>query len=340
MRQTVSQRELEKISQLGRQVDPLIIQSLKNGSAREFSDSLNYHFESGGKRMRAAMVIMACGAAGGRVEEAIKPAAVVEMIHNYSLVMDDLIDRGEVRRGQPTVRVKLGDSVALLVAMFYREVLDDLVQSGPVSGKVRKISVRAMKEIIDGERLDLLFEQAGRADPYLIKNRVRRPSFDFYLSMIGKKTAALFKAAGEIGGTVAKANSQVVKALGTFGWKAGLAFQIMDDVLDICATSTGKEQAKDVVEHKLGNAAILVAMRFLPPRKKSELMKILATEKATKKMIQQARTLVNGTPAERDCREIAMKYLQDAKSQLSTLPSTSYRTGLLKLADEVVARSY
>jgi geranylgeranyl diphosphate synthase, type I len=336
----LSQRDLDKISRLGRQVDPLIIESLKNGSAREFASSLNYHFESGGKRMRAAMVIMACGAAGGKIEQAIKPAAVVEMIHNYSLVMDDLIDRGEVRRGKPTVRVRLGDSVALLVAMFYREVLDDLIQSGPATKAVREISVKAMKEIIEGERLDLLFEQAGRVDPYLVKNRTTKPAFDKYLTMIGKKTAALFKAAGEIGGSVAKADKSVVKALGTFGWKAGLAFQIMDDVLDICASKTGKEQAKDVVEHKLGNAAILVAMRFLPNKKRAELAKILATEKASKRMVQRAIALVKDTPAERDCREIAMKYLQDAKEQLSILPSSSYRTGLLKLADEVVARSY
>ena len=336
----MSQLELHKISRLGRQVDPLIIESLRNGSAREFASPLSYHFDSGGKRMRAAMVIMACGAAGGRIEQAMRPAAVVEMIHNYSLVMDDLIDRGEVRRGHPTVRVKLGDSVALLVAMFYREVLDDLVESGPVSRQVRKISVRVMKEIIEGERLDLLFEQAGRVDSYLIKNRVTKPSFELYLNMIGKKTAALFKAAGEIGGSVAKADSKVVKALGTFGWKTGLAFQIIDDVLDICASATGKEQAKDIVEHKLGNAAILVAMRFLPPKKKSELLKILATEKASKGMIQRARSLVNETPAEGDCREIAMNYLKNAKDQLSILPSSSYRTGLWKLADEVVARSY
>ena len=290
--------------------------------------------------MRAAMVIMACGAAGGRVEQALKPAAIVEMIHNYSLVMDDLIDRGEVRRGQPTARVKLGDSVALLAAMFYREVLDDLIQSGPASKAVRRISVTAMKEIIDGERLDLLFEQAGRLDPYLIKNRTANPEFEKYLNMIGKKTAALFKAAGEIGGSVARANKAIVKGLGTFGWKAGLAFQIMDDVLDICADDTGKERAKDVVEHKLGNAVILVAMRFLPPRKRLELARILATEKTSKTMINRAVALVKETPAERDCKQIAMSYLQAAKDQLSILPSSSYKAGLFKIADKVVARSY
>src|SRR5689334_10721827 len=123
----MSEKSLARITRLGTRVDPIIIKSLRNGSAREFLPSLQYHFESGGKRMRAAMVLLSCEAAGGRAERAIKPAAVIELIHNYSLVMDDLIDRGEVRRGRPTVRVVLGDSVALLVAMFYREVLDDLI---------------------------------------------------------------------------------------------------------------------------------------------------------------------------------------------------------------------
>src|SRR5215472_2790550 len=219
-------------------VDPIINKSLSNGSAREFLPSLRYHFESGGKRMRAAMVLLSCEAAGGHADKAIKPAAVIELIHNYSLVMDDLIDRGEVRRGRPTVRVALGDSVALLVAMFYREILDDLISECPSTKNIRRISVKAMKEIIDGERLDLLFEQAGRVDPYLIKNRVSKPSFDLYLNMIGKKTAALFKAAGEIGAYAAGAGPSSAKALGTFGWKAGIAYQVMDDVLDICGDKT------------------------------------------------------------------------------------------------------
>ena len=336
----MSQQELDRIIRLGRQVDPVIRDSLRKGSARDWIPSLNYHFEAGGKRMRAAMVFLSCGAAGGQVARAIRPAAVVEMIHNYSLVMDDLIDRGEVRRGRPTVRVVLGDSVALLVAMFYREVLDDLIQACPAPSRIRTVSVKAMKEIIDGERLDLLFEQAGREDPYLIKNRITRPTFDLYLDMVGKKTASLFRAAGQIGGYAAKAKVPVVNTLGIFGWKAGLAFQIMDDVLDICGDRTGKQQAKDIVEHKLGNAVVLVAMRFLPVNKRSELRRILATEHVSQRMVSRARAIVNQTPAERDCREIAMKYLQDARKRLFTLPATAYRDGLSKLADEIVARSY
>jgi geranylgeranyl diphosphate synthase type I len=336
----MSRSGLARFIRLGQQTDPVILDAIKRGAPSEFRPPLSYHFEVAGKRMRAAMVVLSCGAAGGRAERAARPAAVVEMIHNYSLVMDDLIDRGEVRRGRPTVRVVLGDSIALLVAMFYRELLDDLIENSPASVEVRKTAVKTMKEIIDGERLDLLLEQAGRTDPYLIKNRVSDPTFRLYLDMVGKKTASLFKAAGQIGAYAAKAETRVVSALGDFGWKAGLAFQVMDDVLDICGEKTGKQNAKDIIEHKLGNAAILVALRFLSRKDRQELKKIIGSERVSKRMVTRARSLVNKTPAERECKEIAMKYLEDAKKSLSVLKPSSFREALSDLADQVVARSY
>ena len=336
----MSEKELQRLVRMGRQVDPTIRRALRTGSAADFRSTLDYHFEVGGKRMRAAMVFLSCGAAGGRPERAVNPAAVVEMIHNYSLVMDDLIDRGDVRRGRPTVRAAFGDSVALLVAMFYREALDDLIEDCPSPKKVRRVSVEAMKEIIDGERLDLLFEQAGRVDPYLIKNRVSRTSFNLYLNMIGRKTAALFRAAGQVGAHAANANQRIVGALGSFGWKAGLAFQIMDDVLDIGGRGTGKQTAKDVVEHKLGNAVILIALKFLTEGKRSELKRILQSEKVSHKLVTRAVSLVQETPAERDCRDTAIKYLEEAKKHLAILDESSYRRELANLADKIVTRSY
>jgi len=331
---------LARFIRLGQQADPVILDALSRGAPSEFRPALSYHFEVAGKRMRAAMVVLSCAAAGGRVERAIKPAAVVEMIHNYSLVMDDLIDRGEVRRGRPTVRVVMGDSIALLVAMFYREVLDDLIEDLPANRNVRKVAVKTMKEIIDGERLDLLLEQAGRTDPYLIKNRISNPTFKTYLDMVGKKTASLFKAAGQIGAYAANAETRIVNALGTYGWKAGLAFQVMDDVLDICGEKTGKQQAKDIIEHKLGNAAILIALRFLSRKDREELKKIVGSERVSTQMLKKARSMVNKTPAERECREIAMKYLEDAEASLSVLKPSPFKDALSDLADQVVARSY
>src|SRR6266699_3294050 len=249
---------LNKIATIGRKVDPIIFKTLAEASSSTFHSPVTYHFKTGGKRMRATLVLLACAACGGRIEDGINPAALVEMIHNYSLVMDDLIDRGLVRRGKPTVRVKFGDSVALLIAMLYREALDDLIEKCISPDKTRAVAVQAMKDIIEGERLDIMFEQAGREDPYLKAHRTLNPSFALYMEMIGKKTAALFKAASQIGAYSGQANRRIIQSLGEFGWKAGLAFQIMDDVLDICGEETGKQIGKDIVEHKLGNAVILV----------------------------------------------------------------------------------
>lgn len=290
--------------------------------------------------MRATLVLLSCAASGGDVEDALTPAALIEMIHNYSLVMDDLIDRGDVRRGKPTVRVEFGDSAALLIAMLYREALDDLVEKCIQPRRARKIAVQTMKDIIEGERLDLLFEQAGRADPYLKGNRVANPSFPLYIDMIGKKTAALFKAASEIGAVTAKADRRLTRSLAQFGWKAGLAFQIMDDVLDICGQETGKQVGKDIIEHKLGNAVTLTALKYLPRRKKSTIFATLRSEKVSRAMMLRTRQLVMETPAERDCREIAERYLSEAKADLSTLKSSVYRNELARLSDAVVSRTF
>src|SRR5712692_7593829 len=336
----MSANRLEKIIRIGRRVDPIIIDALRKDSAKEFTSSLDYHFKTGGKRMRAAIVVLSCAAAGGTLERALNHAAVAEMIHNYSLVMDDLIDRGEVRRGKPTVRALLGDSVALLVAMFYREALDDLIQSCSARDKVRKIAVKVMKEIIEGERLDLLFEQSGRQDPYLVSHRITDPSLTLYLHMVGKKTASLFKAAAQMGGYAAGADLGIIKALGAFGWKAGLAFQIMDDVLDICGETTGKQRAKDVIEHKLGNAVILVAMKFLPRSARYELTRILRSENVSRTMVSKARALVMKTPAEMACREIGLEYLEDAKRHLNPLKDSVFKEDLTLLSDQIVQRSF
>ncbi len=333
-------RSLEQIIHLGRKVDPIILHALSRSSAPEFFPSLSYHFRMGGKRMRAAMVMLSCGAAGGRIEPSLKPAAAVEMAHNYSLVMDDIIDRGETRRGKPTVRVEFGDSTSLLVAMFYREVLDELIQESPRREVIRMIAVRAMKEIIDGERLDLQFEQAGRDEPFLVKRRIRRPDFQLYLNMIGKKTASLFQAAAEIGGHCAHANARVIEALGCFGWKSGLAFQVMDDVLDIYGEKTGKQEAKDILEHKLGNAAILMAMKYLPREEKSELENILRTTRVSNRQAARAKQLTTKTPAELACRQVAAEYVREAKKHFSKLGKSRYLVSLSELGDRIIARTF
>jgi geranylgeranyl diphosphate synthase, type I len=331
---------LAKIVKIGRKVDPIIFKTLADASSPKFQSPVAYHFRTGGKRMRATLVLLACAASGGRIDDGMNPAALVEMIHNYSLVMDDLIDRGVVRRGKPTVRVQFGDSIALLIAMLYREALDDLIEKCILPEKIRVVAVQVMKDIIEGERLDIMLEQAGREDPYLKTHHFLKPNFALYLEMIGKKTAALFKAASQIGAYSARANRRTVQSLGEFGWKAGLAFQVMDDVLDICGLETGKQIGKDIIEHKLGNAVTLTALRYLPRDKKSAILTTLRSEKVSQAMAMRVRRLVMETPAENDCREIAERYLNEAKAHLAVLGASSYKAGLTMLADAIVSRTF
>jgi len=197
-----------------------------------------------------------------------------------------------------------------------------------------------MKEIIDGERLDLQLEQAGRKDPYLRDNRITAPDFQIYLRMIGKKTASLFRAAGMVGAHSARANTRTVNALANFGWKSGLAFQIMDDVLDILGQGTGKQRAKDVIEHKLGNAAILIGMKYLPSKEKNELKQTLATPTVSRSRASRAVELIGKTPAELECKQIANKYLEDAKKHLNSLDGSKYVRALSDLADRVMSRTF
>jgi len=85
---------LNEIAKIGRKVDPIIFKTLADASSSNFQSPVAYHFKTGGKRMRATLVLLASAACGGRIEDGMNSAALVEMIHNYSLVMDDLIDRG------------------------------------------------------------------------------------------------------------------------------------------------------------------------------------------------------------------------------------------------------
>ena len=332
--------DLQRIVRIGKRVDPLILRSIALYSSAEFRESLQYHFRAGGKRVRAAIVILASTAAGGSVKSSIVPATVVEMIHNYSLVMDDIIDHGDVRRGVPTARAFLGDSIALLAAMHYREILDKLIQRCNARENIRRVAVDSMCEIIDGERLDLQLEQAGRTDPYLISHRITHPMLPTYLEMIGKKTASLFRAAGQIAGYSAGASDRIVNGLGQFGWKSGLAFQVMDDVLDICGRSTGKQLGKDIIEHKLGNAVILVALRLMGRTNRSDLIHILRSPRVSPKMARAARNLISQTPAENVCREIARAFSQEAKWHLSVIKDSSSKRDLELLCNEMVNRSF
>jgi len=323
------------LSRSGRDVDGVILQYLGRGASRDFLPVVLHQVEAGGKRVRSALSILSCEATGGDRAAALRPAAMIELIHNYSLIADDIIDRGEIRRGLPTVRAKYSDAMALLAAMHYREVLDEIANDCPRAGDMRKLMVETIKATIEGERLDILFEQAGRDEDYIVKHRCKTVSWDLYFEMIEKKTATLIRASCLAGCLAANATEEATDALAGYGRKIGLGFQVADDFLDIFGEKTGKEKGKDIIEHKLGNA-----VEELGDSKARDLLAILRSSKVNASKLKEAMELIDGTGAKTRTYRLAEKLVNEGKAKLEILPESSAKTALVQLADFIATRVY
>ncbi len=331
---------VDRLIALGHEVDPVIEKYLEKDVHLDFVPVATYQVGAGGKRVRSALTMLSCEAAGTDRSRALLPAAMIELIHNYSLIMDDIIDRGAVRRGKPTVLAKYGETIALLAGMHYREVLDELVNDSPRPDQMRNLMIDAIKKTIEGERLDILFEQAGREGPYFAKHRSRSVSMESYFDMISKKTATLIKTACIAGALAADASQLFQESLGGYGWKVGLAFQVVDDYLDIFGEKTGKQKGKDIIEHKLGNAVIIFAINELDGKGRNLLLKTLRTERISQPSLRSALHLLDGTNARRKTYELGQKLVTEGKKSLDSIPASEAKTSLLDLADFVANRLY
>jgi geranylgeranyl diphosphate synthase type I len=325
---------------LGHEVDPIIEKYLERDVHRDFAQVVRYQVGVGGKRVRSALTLLSCEAAGAERSRALLSAAMIELIHNYSLVMDDIIDRGAVRRGKPTVLAKYGETMALLAGMHHREVLDEVANDCSKPEQMRAIMIDAIKKTIEGERLDILFEQAGRQGAYFTKYRSKNVSMESYLNMIGKKTATLIRAACIAGALAADASEPYQESLAEYGWKVGVGFQVVDDYLDIFGERTGKQRGKDILEHKLGNAVIIFALKELNRNTSSRLIRILRTERVSPSLLRSALKLLEKTEARQKTYELGKKLVTEGKESLENISESDAKTCLLDLADFVANRLY
>ena len=199
---------------------------------------------AGGKRTRPALCIVTCEALGGTLEHALPGAVAVELVHNFSLVHDEIQDEDLERHGRPTIWTRIGIGQAINVGDFlYTSALNALAGAPqPAGAKVRAIAalVDAVNRMVGGQWDDLSFE-GGDA--------VTR---DDYLQMVAGKTGSLLAAPVEIGAILAGASLPIVTAMGDWGRQAGLAFQIQDDYLGIWGdpSTTGKSNTNDISRRK------------------------------------------------------------------------------------------
>lgn len=332
----------EKIPRKGRLVDDFLLKTLRLGASDELHEIVKHQVTAGGKRIRPAMTILCCRAVGGNDEVAIPAAAAVELVHNYTLIFDDVIDRSDLRRGLSTVRAKYDDVMAILAGMHYREAIFEATKKSLRSMEIEEILSMALRKIIEGERLDVLFEQAGREAEYIQKMMYKSISEKDYFKMIGKKTAVLFEAACKVGGLVGNGTPGQVDALSEFGWNCGLAFQVTDDLLDITAKKEelGKDIGKDIKEHKLGNLVILCSLKELSEVERNRLLKILRSPMVGEAEVNEAIRIISSTSAAEHTYKASKDFVTLAKASLNALPSSEAKNTLLSLADFISKRSF
>lgn len=211
-----------------------------------FPDSLyepcKYAIKGGGKRIRPFLVLCSAKAAGGKFSRVYNAAAAVELLHNFTLVHDDIMDNSEKRRGRPTVHIKYDVNTAILsgdslIATAYEQLLKDCSND---SKTIIDIFTQGIVEVCEGQSLDKDFESRENV------------SIDEYKQMIYKKTAALLVMSAKIGARLIKDSKEIITAVSKYAANIGMAFQIHDDLLDVIGEETkfGKQIGSDLLEGK------------------------------------------------------------------------------------------
>lgn len=229
----------------------------------ELYEPVKYILSLGGKRIRPALVILACDLFAGAVEPAVLPAIAIEIFHNFTLLHDDIMDRSELRRGSPTVHVKYNENVAILSGDVMSILASRLMNKAPgvVLNMVHDVFTKTAMQVCEGQQLDMNFEELDTV------------SEEEYLNMIELKTAVLIAASLKIVAMLGGSSQRDAQYLYEFGRNLGLAFQLQDDILDTYGDPavTGKKQGTDIVDNKK-TFLVIQAMQTASDAQREELL--------------------------------------------------------------------
>ncbi len=205
-------------------------------------EPVRYILSLGGKRLRPALVLMACDMFGGDVEAAVSPALAIEVFHNFTLMHDDIMDNAPLRRGKATVHERWGQNTAILSGDVMLVQAYQLISqvNDSVLRKVLEVFSNTAVGVCEGQQIDMDFEKRSAVQ------------IDEYLEMIRLKTSVLLGGALKIGALVGGASADEAELLYDFGEHLGIAFQLQDDILDVYGDPDkfGKQVGGDIIANK------------------------------------------------------------------------------------------
>jgi geranylgeranyl pyrophosphate synthase len=308
------QKDLEKVEKS--------LEKLADAEFPLLAQLLAYTVKNGGKRIRPALTLLSSKFFHYDLKNLIPMCMAIELLHTATLVHDDIVDNSPVRRGKPTVSHAWGENRALLLGDYLFAKAGSLA-AGTGNLRVVKLFSQTLMTISGGElrQTGVTFNLA----------RVR----DYYFSWVSAKTACLFAAATESGAILGQAPDGVIEAMRDYGHNLGMAFQIVDDVLDFVGDEDelGKPVGSDLREGTLTLPSIL----FAESHPEDKLLKSVV-EKKDEKSVELAVEQIRNSSAIGECLTLAAEFCSQASRAVEKLPDNSARRSLLELAAYIVER--
>lgn len=308
-------------------VNAIILQRM-DSSVPLVNQLAGYLIAAGGKRVRPLLTLASTAIYNGDMARAHLLAACVEFIHSATLLHDDVVDESAERRGKATANEVFGNQASVLVGDFlFSRSFQMMVDDGNL--EILRILSDASAVIAQGEVLQLM--TANDIDTGL----------DTYLEVIKSKTAALFSAACEVGPVIAYQSQDVVKSMADYGMSLGIAFQIVDDILDYTADQNklGKTVGDDFREGKM-TAPVIFAIESANGEEKEFWQRTLGEKQQNESDFETALALINKHNALERSVTLADDYAARAKEALNTAPDSELKNLLIQLVDFSVKREY
>ena len=288
---------------------------------------------AGGKRLRPVMAQLTCEMVGGNGKKAIPFAAALEVIHNFTLVHDDVMDDDDLRHGVPACHTVYGLPTAILAGDSLFAYAFEMIAESEVDDNIKSELVRhtayTVRRIAEGQQMDINFEEEETVDPEL------------YLEMIRLKTSILFGSAAYGGALVGGKDKDEANDLRQMAIWVGLGFQIWDDYLDATASAEvlGKPSGSDIRQGKR-TLLVIEALSRTKNEERKELIKILDDSSNTDADVKRAITIMSNCGALDNCRKQALGYLNGAKNTIAKYPESEARTMLEELLEYMVTRGH
>lgn len=312
-----------------KKIDNILKNALSNREPVSLYKPGSYILNSEGKRLRPLLVLMASAAVGGKFRNAYHAAAAVEMLHNFTLVHDDIMDNAPMRRNKITLHIKYDSNTALLVgdsllAVAYEYLLKDCDGNAKF---ILSAFTKGLVEVCEGQKMDMEFETK------------KNVNISEYLLMIKKKTAAMAEMCCKVGAALGGGSSRHIRALGNYGLNLGIAFQIQDDLLDITAEENefGKKIGGDLMEGKK-TFLFIRALEESRGKERESLLKVTGKKGIRPNQVKKYKELYKKLGVIQDAKDEIKYYTKKALNSLKIIDEEPRRM-LHWLAESLLKRT-